>query len=137
MANPITERRLGDTALTKNVTLPNAATVKNTAGIDLGKTLPFPIGEQVLVKLSTSTGNGANNKNITVKLQDSADNTTFANVAAVGALTVTDANGAGYPAGTLTVSMPSNIRRYVRGSATGEANGGDASNGTLTVEFLF
>ena len=137
MANPVSERRILDAALTKNVTLPNAATVKNTAGIDLGKTAPFPIGEHCVVKLTTTTGNGANNKNITVKLQDSADNTTFANIAALGALTVTDANGAGYPAGSLTVTLPSTVRRYVRGSATGEANGGDASNGTLTVDFLF
>jgi len=137
MADPVSERRLQDASLASNVTLPNAATVKNTSGIDLGQATPFPITEAFHVKLSTSTANGANNKNITIRIQDSADNTTFTNIAEIGALTVTDANGAGYPAGSLTVSLPPATRRYVRGQATGEANGGNAANGTLTVSFLF
>jgi hypothetical protein len=137
MSDPVSERRLLDAGLTKNVTLPNAATVKNTAGIDLGQTTPFPITEAFHVKVSTSVATGANNKNITVKIQDSADNSTFANIAALGALTVTDANGAGFPAGSLTVSLPASTRRYIRGSATGEANGGNAADGTLTVDLLF
>lgn len=137
MADPVSERRLLDASLNKNVALPSGATTANTNGIDLGQATPFPITESLHVKLSTSTANGANNKNITVKLQDSADNSTFANIAALGALTVTDNNGAGYPAGSLTVALPPGVRRYVRGQATGEANGGNAANGTLTVEFLF
>ena len=137
MSDPVSERRITDATLTKDVTLPSGATVKNTAGVDLGKTLPFPITESFHVKLTTTTPTGANNKNITVKLQDSADNTTFANISALGALTVTDNNGAGYPAGSLTVSLPASTRRYIRGSATGEANGGNAADGTLTVTLLF
>ena len=137
MANPVSERRIKDASLTKSVALPNAANVANTNSVDLGKTLPFPIGQAFHVKLSTSTANGANNKNITVKLQDSADNSTFANIAALGALTVTDNNAGGYPAGSLTVALPPSARRYIRAQATGEANGGNASNGTLTVDLLF
>jgi hypothetical protein len=137
MADPVTERRVKDASLTKNVALPNAANVANTNSIDLGKTLPFPIQNGFAVKLSTSTANGANNKNITVKLQDSADNSSFANISALGALTVTDNNAAGYPAGSLTVALPPATRRYIRAQATGEANGGNASNGTLTVDLLF
>ena len=137
MADPVSERRIIDAELTKSVALPNAANTANTAGIDLGKALPFPITEAFHVKLTSSTGNGANNKNITIKVQDSADNTTFANIAELGALTVTDNNGAGYPAGSLTVSLPPDTRRYIRAQATGEANGGNAANGTLTVDLLF
>ena len=137
MADPGTERRIIDAGLTKTVALPAGATTANTNGIDLGKTLPFPITESFHVKVSTSTAAGANNKNITVKVQDSADNTTFANIAELGALTVTDANGAGYPAGSLTVSLPPDTRRYIRAQATGEANGGASNNGTLTVNLLF
>lgn len=137
MSDPVSSRLRQDAALNANVTLPNAATVKNTAGVDLGKTLPFPLTESFHVKLSTSVATGANNKNITVVMQDSADNTTFANISATGALTVTDANGGGYPAGSITVSLPPATRRYIRGSATGEANGGNAADGTLTVTLLF
>jgi hypothetical protein len=137
MSDPVSERRLQDESLTKTVALPNAATTANTNSVDLGKALPFPITEAFHVKLSTEAATGANNKNITVRLQDSADNTTFANIAELGALTVTDANGAGYPVGTLTVQLPPDTRRYLRAQATGEANGGNASDGDLTVSFLF
>ena len=137
MANPVTERRFQDASLNANVALPNAATVFNTAAVDLGKTTPFPITEKFYVTLATTTATGANNKNITVKMQDSADNVTFANIAALGSLMVTDNNGAGSPAGSLTVQLPPTTRRYIRGSATGEANGGNAANGTLSVSLLF
>lgn len=137
MAEPVSERRLQDASLSKNVALPNAANTANTNAVDLGQVTPFPITEAFHVKLSTTTGNGANNKNITIKLQDSADNSSFTNIAALGALTVTDNNAAGYPAGSLTVSLPPATRRYIRAQATGEANGGNASNGTLTVDLLF
>lgn len=137
MADPVTERRVIDAALTKSVALPTGAATANTNSIDLGKALPFPIQESFHVKISTSTAAGANNKNITVKLQDSADGTTFANIASLGALTVTDNNGAGFPAGSLTVSLPPATRRYLRAQATSEANGGASNNGSLTVDLLF
>lgn len=136
MADPVSERRLKDTSLSKNVALPSGAATANTAGIDLGQATPYPVTESFLVKLTTTTANGANSKNITCRLQDSADNTTFTNIAELGALTVTESGGS-YPAGTLTASLPTSTRRYVRAQATGEANGGNAANGTLTVEFLF
>lgn len=137
MSDPVSERRLQDASLTKTVALPSGATTANTNAVDLGKTLPFPITESFHVKLSTSEATGANNKNITVKLQDSADDSTYANIAELGALTVTDDNAAGYPVGTLTVQLPPDTRRYLRAQATGEANGGNAADGTLTVSFLF
>jgi hypothetical protein len=37
----------------------------------------------------------------------------------------------------VTLSLPPNIRRYIRATALGEANGGDASNGTFTIKLLF
>lgn len=137
MSNQASERRLQDASLDKSVALPTGAATANTNAVDLGDAAPFPITESFHVKLTTSTAAGANNKNITVKLQDSADNTTFANIAELGALTVTDNNGAGFPAGTLTVQLPPDTRRYVRAQATSEANGGASNNGTLTVSFLF
>jgi hypothetical protein len=137
MPDPVSERRLQDAQINKSVALPSGATTANTTSVDLGKTLPFPITESFHARLSTTTAAGANNRNITVRFQDSADNITFANIAKLGALTVTDANGAGYPVGTFTVQLPPDTRRYVRGQATGEANGGNSANGSLTVSFLF
>jgi hypothetical protein len=137
MSNQVSERRLKDESVNKTVALPNGAATTNTTAVDLGQATPFPITESFHVKLSTSIATGANNKNITVKLQDSEDGTNFANIAAVAPLTVTDNNAAGYPAASLVVQLPPTIRRYVRAQATGEANGGNASNGSLSIDFLF
>ena len=43
--------------------------------VDLGKTAPFPIGEHLVVKLSTAVANGANNKNVNVGIQHTTANT--------------------------------------------------------------
>lgn len=139
MANePLSERRIGDAKLRVNVALPNAGNTVNTNAIDLGSNTPFPVTDQIQVKLSTTAGNGANNKNINCRLQHSNEsNANFVNIAELGVLTVVDNNGAGYSASSLAFSLPATTRRYIRGQGIGEANGGNAANGTLTVELLF
>lgn len=133
----INERRLQDDSLNKSVALPSGATTANTNVIDLGQATPFPITDSFHVKLSTTAATGANNKNITIKVQDSADNSSFANIAEIGSLVLTDNNAAGYSADDITVQLPPSTRRYVRAQATGEANGGNAADGTLSIDFLF
>lgn len=130
-------RGLKDATLSATTALPNAGNTVNTGGIDLGSATPYPVTESFTAKISTGAATGANNKNITVVLQDSADNTTFANVAGLGTLTVTDDNGGGYSAGSLEVSLPPGVRRYLRASATGEANGGNAADANVTLDLLF
>lgn len=131
-------RKLKDALLNESVALPNAANTVNTTSIDLGATAPFPTTEAFAVKLSTETATGANNKNITVVLQHSAEaSANFTNISGLGTLVVTDNNAAGYPAASLEVQLPPGVKRYIRASATGEANGGNASDGDLTVELLF
>lgn len=130
-------RGLKDALLSATTALPNAGNTVNTSGIDLGSATPYPVTENFTAKISTAAATGANNKNITLVFQDSADNSTFANVAGLGTLVVTDDNGGGYPAGSLEVSLPPGTRRYLRASATGEANGGNAADANVTVELLF
>lgn len=129
-------RNITDYDLTVNVTLPNAANVKNTAGIGLGAVTPFPLTEQFQVRIDTTQSTGANSKNINVVIQDSADNITFANIALCGTKVIAG-NAANFPAATATFQLPPTTRRYIRASATGEANGGDASDGTLTATLVF
>lgn len=132
-------RKLKDATLNKSVALPNAANTVTTNSIDLGATVPFPTSESFAVKLSTEAATGANNKNITVYLQGSAEAAAnFTNISGVGTLIVTDDNGAGYPAASLEIQLPpATNKRYIRAAAVGEANGGNASDGDLTVELLF
>lgn len=130
-------RGFKDATLSATTALPNAANTVNTAGIDLGSATPYPVTESFTAKVSTGAATGANNKNITVSFQDSADNTTFANISGTGTLVVTDDNGGGYAADSLEISLPPGTRRYVRASATGEANGGNAADANVTLDLLF
>jgi len=132
-------RKLKDALLTESVALPNAANTVNTGAIDLGTAAPFPTSERFAVKLSTEAATGANNKNITIVLQASNEsNANFSNITGLSTLVVTDNNAAGYPAASREVQLPPGLnKRYIRASATGEANGGNASDGDLTVQLLF
>lgn len=132
-------RNLKDANLKQTVALPNAANTVNTNGIDLGATTPFPTTEKFAVRLTIGTATGANNKNINAVIQDSADNSTFANIAGLGApiKRSVDNNGAGHTESSIDVQLPPGTRRYIRASATGEANGGNSADGNLTVELLF
>lgn len=136
---PVNTRAVRDINYIANIAMPNAANTVNTAGLDLIQATPYPTTEYVIAQILTSAGNGANNKNVNVVIQDSADNVTFANIALFAApiLTVTDNNGGGYPVGSANVLLPPSARRYIRAQATGEANGGNAANGTLTFQLLF
>jgi len=120
-------------------TLPNAGNTVNSNGIDLGTVTPFPVTERIAAKISITAANGANNKNLNIRIMDSADNGNWTNVAVIAnpVLRSTDNNGAGHAASSVEISLPPTIRQFVRATALGEANGGDSSNGTFTLQLLF
>lgn len=132
-------REIKDATLKASAALPNAGNTVNANTLDLGAVTPFPVTEQIGIKITTTDGNGSNSKNINIRLLDSADNSTFTNIALAPnpALRVTDNANAGFAASNVVLALPHNTRRYIRASAVGEANGGDASNGTFTVELVF
>lgn len=134
----INARKIQDALLRKSVALPNAANTVNTASIDLGAAKPFPTSERFDVNLRTTAGTGANNKNITIVLQASNEaNANFTNIADIAPLVIAEVT-ANYAATERAVKLPPGLqKRYLRASASGEANGGNAANGTLTVELLF
>ncbi len=127
-----------DALVSGNVALPNAANTVNTNVIDLGtpNSGPFPTSGRFTVSLVTTLATGANSKNINVALQHSSDNSSWANIPELAVQTIAG-NATKYPATTVNVSVPPTCKRYIRGTATGEANGGDASDATLTVKLLF
>lgn len=135
-------RRIQDYTQSVSVALPNAANTVNTNGLDLGKTTPFPLQEEITVTLTNTQSTGANNKNINISIQDSADNGNWANIAVLNPAIQIVANTANFPATTLAspiadITLPPGTRRYIRAQATGEANGGNSSDGTLTLQLLF
>lgn len=131
--------RIADAQLqTNSAALPNAANTINTNVIDLEtpNTGPFPTTGKFIVQITTTQSTGANSKNINVTVADSADNSSFTNITGIGTLVVAG-NAANFPATTFNVQLPPATRRYIRITATGEANGGNASDGTVTGKLLF
>jgi hypothetical protein len=128
-----------DSAKYVSATLPNAANTVNSNGIDLEATTPYPT--TVTVRVSILGGTGANNKNINIRLQDSIDDVTgnYANIALLAnpVLRSLDQNNSTHAAANVNVVLQPSGRRWVRAVALGEANGGDSSDSTFTLELLF
>ena len=129
-----TVRRLADPSLVVTTALPAAGATSNSSSLDLGNT---PIGAfadlmEVVVSIP-ATPSLADTKNITLTLQDSADNSTFAAIAAEATLVVTGAGGAGAAAASRRVKFPPTTRRYVRLSAAVDSAGG--SNIAVSTTF--
>lgn len=131
-------RNFKDANLKQSVALPNAANTANTNSIDLGTAEGFPLNEKMGVRISTTAATGANDKNITIVLQASNEAAAnFTNVTEVASVVINEGSSA-YAATNRDVSLPPGFaKRYIRASATGEANGGNAADGTLTIELLF
>jgi hypothetical protein len=128
-------RNLVDAKLTATNALPAAGASANGTSIDLGNGPLSP--ESIELEGSIpATPSLVDAKTIIIKLQDSADNSSFADIAACGAITIaTGAGGVGAAAAKTRWRLPSNARRYVRQVATVLASGGDntAVSTTLSV----
>lgn len=122
--------------VSNSAALPNAANQVNTSVIDLGATTPFPTTGKFVAQIATTLSTGANSLNINCTIADSADNSSFTNIATI-ATKVIAGNAANYPASTTNFALPPSTRRYIRATAKGEANGGNAADGTITLKLLF
>jgi hypothetical protein len=136
---PGNARALQDALKVVSITLPNAANQVNSNSIDLEQVAPFPTTERVGVRLAWTTALGANNLNINFVFQESAESAAnFTNVAMVpNPAKVLASLNTVYSAGSIDIPLPVATKRYIRFFAKGEANGGNASNGTASMALLF
>ncbi len=145
---PVNTRILIDTNYVVNIALPNAANTVNTNNLNLLNATPFPTTETINVQVLTTQSTGANSKNINIVLQHTpansdgtANSAAWANIPQLAApLVVIAGNATNFPAYTDNngvVKLPPNTKQFIRAQATGEANGGNASDGTLTLQLLF
>lgn len=126
-----------DNNLIKSIALPSGAAVTNTAGIQLPQLGSRPFGQSFRLKYYTTAGTGANNKNVTVVLQGSNEaSANYTNITEFATIVIPEV-AASYAASSREVVLPPNFSKsYVRASASGEANGGNAADGTLTLEVI-
>ena len=132
-----------DATFQANIALPNAANTVNTNAIDLKADTVFPSDDSFVVNLALTSSTGANSKNINCSYQHTAanadgtaDNGNWVNIPELAVQTVAG-NTTNVPAANFNVMLPPTTKRFIRGSATGEVNGGNSSNGTITISLLF
>jgi hypothetical protein len=132
-----------DAVLQVSIAGPNAANTVNTNAIDLGAASPYPAMGDITVQLASTIGTGANSKNINYALQHTnansdgtADNGNWANIPEL-AIQVVAGNATNTGALAANMILPPSTKRYIRGTATGEANGGASTDSTYSVKLLF
>lgn len=72
---------------------------------------------------------------VTLTLQDSADNSTFAALAPSQTFVITGASNIG-PAGQWRIALPENIRRYVRFTVAASATAGTVATETIQSQLV-
>ena len=133
----MSNRNIKDASKQVTKALPAAAASANSDSIDLGHS-PGQIENvevEIVVEATTALVNA---KYIQVKLQDSADDSSFADIAEIAdpLITITSSGG-GSDETKLQVRLPRTVRRYIRAVATVETGGGSVIANNFITRLLF
>lgn len=133
---PYNNRLVEDVNFVKAV---NLRTALYTAGIDFVQVTPYPTTEAVILRADSSAISSTLDAGVTGSFtwQDSADNSSFANIPQLAGFTAT---GASLPATSQVVLLPPTVRRYVRGFVTLTDSGSNSTTnitGSITASVLF
>lgn len=130
-------RIIRDAALKVTKAIPAAGANHNTATIDLGSSTPGAGIEGVEVEIAIpALPSLADTKTLTVKLQDSADDSTYADIEELASLVVTGVSTSGSAAATRTVRLPSSVGRYIQANLAVASAGGDNTAKSVVVSLL-
>lgn len=135
---PTNQRAVLDANYIVTRALPASNTTVYSSSLDLGDAvsgIPYGTTETFNVQvLAPALTNGQMSTNtITYTIQDSADNSSFADTILTKAYT---GSGSGMSAATLTFKLQPNNRRYIRLSVT-NSGASDASASTATMQAAF
>ena len=127
-----------DAALTATKACPAAGANHNTATIDLKSTTAGAFADSVEIEIVIpALPSLAEGKTLTVKLQDSADDSTYADIPEIAAFVVTGAAAAaGSAVATRVIRLPSSAKRYLQANLAVAASGGDNTGKSVTVSLL-
>jgi hypothetical protein len=124
-----------DVNLQKTALMPNAANTVNTNIIELPQQSVRPFNTNFRARLSNTVATGANSKNINYRVYGSNE-ANGANAVLQRSFVVAG-NAANHAASNREFYLdPESNVKYLYGSALGEANGGDAGDGTYTLEIV-
>ena len=125
-----------DSTLLQTAAMPFAANTVNTNTIALPQQAKRPFNTDFRVRLYNGVATGANSKNINYSLYASNESNGANATLVQGAFTVAG-NAANHIASSREVVLPPNLDKgYIFASALGEANGGNAADGTFGIEII-
>lgn len=135
---PTNQRAIVDANYQVTRALPSSATTLYSSSLDLGDVvsgIPFATTETINVQvLAPALTNGQMSTNtVTYTIQDSADNSSFADTVLTKAYT---GSGSGMSAATVTFKLQPGNRRYIRLSVTNSGSS-DMSASTATLQLAF
>tara|TARA_R110000765_G_scaffold39279_4_gene85530 strand:- start:417 stop:845 length:429 start_codon:yes stop_codon:yes gene_type:complete len=125
-----------DADLETTIALADGAAGVNSASIDTGAGVHI-VGRQIEVEApAMNVTEMPDAKTMIYDIQDSADDSSFADISElVAVITQTGAGGVGCATSVNRIGLPADHRRYVRLSPTGSASG-DATTATAEVRVL-
>ncbi len=130
-------RNLKDASKIVTKACPAANANHNSDGLDLEQTLGGEL-EAIAFEIEIpALPNLADTKTLTVKVQDSADNSTFADLDPAISTSVVGVSTNGSAAKTVRFRLPPNARRYVSLNLAVAASGGDNTAKSVTLSALF
>lgn len=117
---------------------PAAGANHNTDTIDLSCSNPGASVEsfEVEIAIPALPSLVGTDKYLTVKLQDSADDVTYADIEQLASFAIVGVATTGSAAATRTVRLPSDVKRYVQANLAVTATGGDNTASSVTVSLL-
>lgn len=137
MAYPQVSFSTPDALLTITSALPTQTNTVNSSSIDLGVTAPVLAGTHSDFLVSAPDGAAlTTGQTLTFTIQDSADNSSFAAVAALPTYVVTGASNVVPTGSNRAFRFPPSIRRYVRVSCAASATAGTSASNSFTAAVL-
>lgn len=136
MATETHSYKIKDANLIKTDALPNGAATTDGTSIQVTDgSKPFLADAELLIEAPLlGTTPLPDTETMTYDVQDSADDSTFADIAS-GVLVQTGAGGAGDAAAEFRYRLPTNVRKFIRVQAT-NSGAGDASGSDMTTSIL-
>jgi hypothetical protein len=127
-----------DTNLKATKALPAAAATNYSDAIDLIGTNPGIKARRLQLEVAVpALPSLVDAKTVTLTPQDSADNSTFADIATLAPVVLTGASGAGAAAVTRLFKLPEDVRRYVRLKQVVLTAGGDNTAKSVVTSIVY
>lgn len=128
-----------DALLSESKALPAAGASNQTTGFNLGHTAPGTRpadGTEILVSVPAIAAHTDTTKNVRLKLQDSADGSSWADVDPETEVVIAGVASTGSAAKDVRMALPSTIRKYVRFNQAVDSAAGTLTGSSITYTVI-